>query len=286
MEEEKLRSAIVMQSDFGIDSGLVACMHGVCKMVDPELEIHDITHTLPAFDIKAASYCLQYTVPFWPAGTVFVSVVDPGVGTERKTCVAKLKNGSYVVTPDNGTLSYLNVMIGIDEIRVIDETLHRYPETRDVHVFHGRDVFAYCGAKLAAGVISFEEVGPAYSVEEIVMLDICTSEVYPDCVLAEIQGNDPFGSVELSVTNKEFRKTGFTLGDKLDVRITGEEKEIFHKIIPYEKSFGYVPKGEEVLFNDLAFYVTIACNQDSFVKKYSLDMSKKYKVEIRKAIIE
>lgn len=283
MEDKELKSAIVMQSDFGIDSGLVACMHGVCKIVDSELEIHDITHTLPAFDIKAASYCLQYTVPFWPAGTVFVSVVDPGVGTGRKTCVAKLKNGSYVVTPDNGTLSYLNVMIGVDAIRMIDETQHRYPETRDVHVFHGRDIFAYCGAKLAAGVISFEEVGPEYSVDEIVMLDMCDCEVSTNHVQAEIQGNDPFGSIELSVTNKEFRKTGFELGDKLDIRISDEEKEIFHKTVPYEKSFGYVPKGEEVIFNDLAFYVTIACNQDSFVKKYNLDMSKKYEVEIKKA---
>lgn len=96
-----------MQSDFGIDSGLVACMHGMCRLVDSELETQDITHLIPAFDIEAASYCLQYTVPFWPDGTVFVSVVDPGVGTSRKASVAKLKNGSYVVTPDNGTLTYL-----------------------------------------------------------------------------------------------------------------------------------------------------------------------------------
>ena len=103
-----MKPAIVMQSDFGIDSGLVACMHGICKMIDPQLETYDITHQIPAFQIREASYCLQYTVPCWPSGTVFVSVVDPGVGTSRRASVAKLKNGSYVVTPDNGTLTSKN----------------------------------------------------------------------------------------------------------------------------------------------------------------------------------
>ena len=277
-----MKKSIVMLSDFGINSGLVSCMHGVCKIVDPDIEINDITHLIPAFDIKAAAYCLNYTVPFWPAGTIFVSVVDPGVGTSRKMCVAKLKNGSYVVTPDNGTLTYLNAMVGVEEIRMIDEEKHRYPETKEVHVFHGRDIFAYCGAKLASGLISYEEVGPKYSVEEIVMLDRCESKVEEGYVLAEIQGNDPFGSVELSVTNKEFKNSGFNIGDKLDVTVKCEEEVLFHKIVPYEKSFGYVPVGDEVIFNDLAFFVTMACNQDSFVRKYNLDMTKKYKVKLKK----
>lgn len=171
------KPTIVMQSDFGIDSGLVACMHGMCRLVDSELETHDITHLIPAFDIEAASYCLQYTVPFWPDGTVFVSVVDPGVGTSRKASVAKLKNGSYVVTPDNGTLTYLKKRIGVEEIREINEEINRYPLTKDVHTFHGRDLFAYCAARLASGVISFEEVGPAYPVEEIVCHELKCAKI-------------------------------------------------------------------------------------------------------------
>lgn len=277
-----MKPAIVMQSDFGIDSGLVACMHGVCKIVDPELEIHDITHTLPAFDIDAASHCLQYTVPCWPSGTVFVSVVDPGVGTGRRACVAKLKNGSYVVTPDNGSLTHLNSMIGVESIREIDEERNRYPETRDIHVFHGRDLFAYCGAKLASGAISFEETGPEYPVGEIVMNKVYSAEVEKNHVTAYVQGCDPFGSIELSVTNENFKGSGFALGDRLHVTISCEEEILFDGIIPYEKSFGYVPEGKEVLFNDLAFYVTIACNQGSFVEKYNMDLNREYKVVIKK----
>ena len=133
-------------------------MHGVCKQVDPELEICDATHNLPQYNTTAAGYSLQYMLPYWPKGTVFVSVVDPGVGTDRKACVAKTSNGYYIVTPDNGALTYIKEMYGIEEVREIDEKVNRYPGSEGVEVFHGRDIFAYCAAKLAAGVITFEEV--------------------------------------------------------------------------------------------------------------------------------
>ena len=141
-----MKPAIVMQSDFGIDSGLVACMHGICKMIDPQLETYDITHQIPAFQIREASYCLQYTVPCWPSGTVFVSVVDPGVGTSRRASVAKLKNGSYVVTPDNGTLTFLHDMIGVEKIREIDEKTNRYQKNQKCQcVSRERLIRVLCG---------------------------------------------------------------------------------------------------------------------------------------------
>lgn len=278
-----MKPTVVLQSDFGMNSGLVACMHGMCKLVDSELITCDITHLLPAFDIEAASYCLQYTVPYWPAGTVFVSVVDPGVGTSRRASVAKLKNGSYVVTPDNGTLTYLHAMIGVEEIREIDEERNRYQATKDVHTFHGRDLFAYCAAKLASGKITFEEVGKEYPTEEIVLHKMQTAEVGKKYVKAVIQSYDPFGSAELSVLNSEFAKTGFALGDKLHVTIGEAGKTVFDGLIPYERSFGYVKNGEDVLFNDLASFVTIGSNQANFLQKYGMDADKAYTVEIHEA---
>lgn len=276
------KPTVVMLSDFGIDSGLVACMHGMCHLVDPELETYDITHLIPAFDIEAASYCLQYTVPFWPNGTVFVSVVDPGVGTSRKACVAKLKNGSYVVTPDNGTLTYLNKRIGVEEIREINEEINRYPLTKDVHTFHGRDLFAYCAARLASGIISFEEVGPTYSVTEIVCHELKCASISEGVVETEIKSYDPFGSAELTVENKEFEQAGFTIGDKVRVILSDKDETVLDTVIPYEKSFGYVPKGEDVMFNDLASYVTIASNEASFQTKYHLNPEINYHVRLIK----
>ena len=278
------KPSIVMMSDFGIDSGLVSCMHGICKIVDKELETYDITHLIPAFDIETASYTLQYTVPCWPEGTVFVSVVDPGVGTSRRASIAKLKNGSYVATPDNGTLTHLSSTIGIESIREIDEDTNRYEKTKDVHTFHGRDLFSYCAAKLASGLITFEGVGKEYPVEEIVKFEIPGYTVEEGFVKASIKGYDPFGSAELSVPNKEFRKSGFKIGDKLDIKIICGDEIIMDEPVPYERSFGFVPEKEKVIFNDLASYVTIACNVSDFAKTVGLDLNKSYDVEIRKHI--
>ena len=159
---------LVLQSDFGLSDGAVAAMEGVALSVDPSLRLYSLTHEIPPFDTYEASYRLLQAVPYWPEGSVFVSVVDPGVGTSRRASVALLKNGSYVVSPDNGSLTLLLENPGIEAVRVIDETVNRLKGTEKVSIFHGRDLFAYCAGKLAAGLIGFEGVGEEYPVSEIV----------------------------------------------------------------------------------------------------------------------
>jgi S-adenosylmethionine hydrolase len=107
---------------------------------------------------------------FWPEGTIFISVIDPGVGTPRRACVAKTKDGYYIVTPDNGTLTHMKKWVGINEIREIDESINRLKgkDTEGTSIFHGRDLFGYCAARLASGIITYEQVGPEYDVKEIV----------------------------------------------------------------------------------------------------------------------
>ncbi len=275
-----MKPYVVFFSDFGIDSGLVASMHGVAALVDPELKVSDATHLLPAFDIRAASFCLQYTVPYWPAGTVFVSVVDPGVGTGRKASVAKLKNGSYVVTPDNGTLTFLEKKIGISEIREIDENVNRYQAGESVNVFHGRDIFAYCGARLASGVISYEEVGPAYPVEEMVRHAVYQAEVREGYAKGVIESHDPYGTAETNILNQEFAVTGFQYGDPLDITIRRDGEEIFHEKTMYAKTFGDVAVGETLVFQDLASYISFGINEGSFFKKYGLEDGRVHDIEI------
>jgi len=88
-----MSEALVFQTDFGFADGAVAAMYGVALKVDPGLKIYDLTHDIPQYDIWEASYRLIQTVGYWPAGTVFVSVVDPGVGTSRRSVVAKTSGG-------------------------------------------------------------------------------------------------------------------------------------------------------------------------------------------------
>lgn len=276
---------IVMQTDFGTQWGIVATMHGVCKQVSEELEICDATHNLPQYDTMAAAYSLQYMLPYWPKGTVFVSVVDPGVGTQRKASVAKTKNGYYIVTPDNGTLTYVKEMYGIEQIREIDETRNRYPGSKGVETFHGRDIFAYCGARLAAGVITYEEVGEEYPVDEIIMNPIYKAVVEEGKITGNITGGgESFGNVETTIRNDELDEAGFKIGDDLHIVIIEDETQkcIFDEKVAYEKSFGYVPIGKAVLFKDLASFVSVGLNQKSFADTYGILAEKVYTITIKK----
>ena len=248
-------------------------MKGVCKQVDPTLECVDITHEIEQYNIMAASRELIYVMPFWPKGTIFVSVVDPGVGTDRKASVALLSDGNYVVTPDNGTLTHIFYEIGIKEIREIDESVNRYPGTEDVAVFHGRDLFAYTAARLAAGVITYEEVGPAYPAGEIVLFEesLLKAQIEVGAVNGFVLSvSDPFGSIALNVLSADFRKAGFAHGDVVHVTLAREDKIYFEKDVLYAKSFGFVPVGAPILFDSSTNYIELGINQGNFKEKYQV----------------
>jgi S-adenosylmethionine hydrolase len=273
-----------MQTDFGVDNISVSTMKGVCRQVSQELSVFDCTHAIRPFDVLAASDALIYTIPFWPEGTVFVSVVDPGVGTSRKSCVAKLKNGSFVVTPDNGTLTYVKEQLGIAAVREIDETVNRYPTTRDIHIFHGRDVYAYCAARLAAGVIDFEGVGPEYPVEAIVMALYLHPKAGGGAVSGMIvEASAHFGLTGTNIPFKWLAENGMEYGDTVRLTITCGERVIFDENVPLAKSFGYVEKGAAFVFSSETGTVMAAKNQGNFALDYRLGCGPDWKLSVRKA---
>ena len=163
---------LVFQTDFGLVDGAVSAMYGVAYCVCPELKIHDLTHDITPYSIWEASYRLIQTLSYWPEETVFVSVVDPGVGTSRRSVVAKTKSGKYIVTPDNGTLTHVLRLDGIEAVREIDEQVNRLPRSGESYTFYGRDVYAYTGARLASGMIDFAGVGPELPVSSLVRLPV------------------------------------------------------------------------------------------------------------------
>ena len=154
------RGTVVFMSDFGTVDGAVSAMHGVADEVDHGLRLEDLTHEIPQFNIWEASYRLIQAMTYWAPGTVFVCVVDPGVGSDRESVAVLTKSGHVVVTPDNGTLTHVEREVGILERRRISEAVNRLKNSQRSYTFHGRDVYAYTGARLAAGIISFDEVGP------------------------------------------------------------------------------------------------------------------------------
>ena len=116
---------LIFQSDFGVQDGAVSAMYGVAYTVDSRLRVFDLTHEIEPYSIWDASYRLIQTVAYWPEGSVFVSVVDPGVGSDRRSIVAKTATGQYIVSPDNGTLTHIKRRVGIVQARQIDETVNR-----------------------------------------------------------------------------------------------------------------------------------------------------------------
>ncbi len=187
---------LILQTDFGYADGAVSAMYGVAACVSDELRVFDLTHDIPQYDIWEASYRLIQTVSYWPEGSVFVSVVDPGVGSTRRSIVVRTANNQYIVTPDNGTLTHVRRMIGITDARVIDETANRLPGSGESYTFHGRDIYAYTGARLAAGIISFGQVGPAVPADSINELPVVEAIAESDHITGTIDVLDVrFGSL-------------------------------------------------------------------------------------------
>lgn len=280
-----MKPILVFQTDFSYKEGAISAMYGVVKSVDRELEIIDGTHELPKFDTWSASYRLYQSMHFWPEGTIFVSVVDPGVGTPRKACVAKTVNGYFVVTPDNGSLTHLKQWVGITEIREIDETKNRLrgKDTSDVAVFHGRDLFSYCAAKLASGLITYEQVGPAYPIDDIIADPIHEPELKDGTVKGIFEINDPhFGNMWTNIPLSLFEKAGFEYGDYLSLTVRNKESIVFDETILFHQSFGFAEKGDVMIYNNELMKIALAVCQGSFSDLYGYEFGPDWTVEFMK----
>jgi S-adenosylmethionine hydrolase len=280
-----MKPLLVFQTDFTYKESAVCAMYGVVKSVDRELEIIDATHEIPQYDIWSASFRLFQPMKFWPEGTIFVSVVDPGVGTKRKGCVALTTDGYYVVTPDNGSLTHLKSWVGIKEVREIDENVNRLKGkgTEGTSVFHGRDVFGYTAARLASGVIDFEGVGPAYPVDEIVTMPILEPQVSEGKVKGIFEIGDPnFGNLWTNIPLQTFQQAGFKYGDRVKCTVTHAGEVAYQETIPFNQSFGYVSKGEVSIYNNELMRVSVCVNQGSFSEIYNLSYGPDWMVQFEK----
>jgi len=274
---------VVFQSDFGLKDGAVSAMKGVAMGVSPDLKLFDLTQEIPAYNIWEGAYRLMQTVPYWPEGTVFVSVVDPGVGTSRKSVVAKTKTGQYIVTPDNGTLTLIAETLGIAELREIDEAVNRRKNSEKSYTFHGRDVYAYTGARLASGVISYEQVGKALPAAPVMI-------TYQKATLAGnvIKGNIPvldiqYGNVWTNIGADLFNQWKLKPGDKIQVRIFNNRQKVYEGTMPYVETFGAVAKDKPLAYLNSLLQLSFALNMDSFAKVHHVSSGNTWSVEVSRA---
>jgi S-adenosyl-L-methionine hydrolase (adenosine-forming) len=226
-------SIITILTDFGLKDGNVGVMKGVIWGIAPSAQIADISHQISPQDVAEGALILARSAPYFPAGTVHLAVVDPGVGTTRRPIAARAGD-QYFVLPDNGLLTLVLEKAEKEaqpfEIVHLNRPKYRLPEVS--HVFHGRDIFAPAAAHLAAGV-PLSAMGSR--INDPVRLNLPLPQPAPDGLRGQIIHIDHFGNLSTNIRQENLRDA-----QVLVVRLRGVE------VSGLARTFGERPVGELV----------------------------------------
>ena len=273
---------LVLQSDFGIVDGAVSAMTGVALSVNEDLRIYTLSHSVSQFNIFEASYRLFQAVSYWPEGSVFVSVVDPGVGSDRNSVVALTNSGHYIVTPNNGTLSHIKKYIGLQEAVIIDVAKNRRTgASSESYTFDGRDLYAYVGARLACGQLKLKEIGETCNSDQVQSLELPGVEVKGNQIIGSIEIFDErYGSVWSSIPVENFKAFNPEFGKAYRVQIIEEGKVIFDQKVVYGHAFTAVNVGETLLYVSSLNRMALALNQGSIKDYLNLKLGLSFIIEV------
>src|SRR5579859_6877767 len=261
---QKYPPTIVFMTDFGVVDDSVAICRGVMYGIMPDVRIVDLTHQVTPYSVFDAARYLYGAAAYYPAGTVFVVVVDPGVGSTRKAIVAHSKRGQYFVLPDNGLLTLVEQRDGIDGVREITNTKWMIGSKLS-STFHGRDIFSPVGAHLARGE-DWSTVGQEIPVKELVRLDLQRASVDSNGLTATVIATDgPYGNLVTNVDAEDFLKLGYQRGQEVSVKVG--DKEFKMKFV---KTFRDVSLNEPLLYIDSRGHLGLAVNQNSFAATYGI----------------
>ena len=213
--EARAPAIITLTTDFGVGSRYVAAMKGVILSINPHAQIIDLTHGVPARDIRAGAIALAETARWFPPSTIHVAVVDPGVGSKRRIVYAQMGT-QHFVAPDNGVLSRLASLDRPTKIFGVDDPQYWLPEVS--RTFHGRDIMAPVAARLSLGLAP-EKLGPP--VKQLVELPWAEVQQVPNRIEGEVIEVDSFGNLITNITRAML--DGVPSGDS--VIITCEEHE-------------------------------------------------------------
>jgi S-adenosylmethionine hydrolase len=255
---------IVFMTDFGVVDDAVAICRGVMYSVMPSVRVVDLTHEVTPFSILDGARFLEGVTPYYPARTVFVVVIDPGVGSTRKAIVARSKRGQYFVLPDNGLLTLVEQGDGIEAVREITNTDWMIG-TKLSSTFHGRDIFSPVGAHLARGD-DWSAVGPDMPVKSLVRLDLKAVALDARGLSATVIATDgPFGNLVTNLDAEDFLKLGYRRGEEVPVNIGGRQMRM-----KFVNTFSDVPVGQRLLYIDSRGRLGLAVNQNSFSATYGI----------------
>jgi S-adenosylmethionine hydrolase len=255
---------IVFMTDFGTVDDSVAICRGVMYSIAPDARIVDLTHQVTPFSILDGARFLYGATPYYPAGTVFVVVVDPGVGSMRKAVVVKSRHGQYFVLPDNGLMTLVQDRDGIEAAREITNRDWMIGAALS-STFHGRDIFSPVGAHLARGD-DWTGVGPEIEVSKLVRLDIAAAKLDEHGLSGQVIATDgPFGNLVTNISGDDFLKLGYPRGQNVHVTIGKNEMDI-----PFVRTFSDVSLKTPLLYIDSRGRLGLAVNQGSFAATYGI----------------
>ena len=260
----KYPQTIVFMTDFGVVDDSVVICRGVMYSIMPDVRIIDLTHQVTPFSILDGARFLYGATPYYPAGTVFVVVIDPTVGSTRKAIVAKSKRGQYFVLPDNGLLTLVEQRDGIEGVHEITN-----PDwmigTKMSSTFHGRDIFSPVGAHLARGD-DWTKVGPEMPVSSLVHLELNAARLDDRGATAEVIATDgPFGNLVTNLDTEDFMKLGYQRGEEVPVKINNKEMKI-----KFVRTFSDVALKQPLLYIDSRGHIALAVNQGNFSATYGV----------------
>ncbi len=255
---------VVFMTDFGVIDDSVALCKGVMYSVAPELRIVDLTHQVTAFSILDGARFLAGASPHFPAGTVFVTVIDPGVGSTRKAVVVKTKRGQYFVLPDNGLMTLVQDRDGIESAREITNRDWMIGAALS-STFHGRDIFSPVGAHVARGD-DWTQVGPEVSVDQLVRLKLTPSKLDEHGLTGEVLALDgPYGNLVTNLSGDDFVKLGYQRGQMVHITIGKAALAL-----PFVRTFSDVARHKPLLYIDSRGHVGLAVNLGSFAAIYHI----------------
>jgi S-adenosylmethionine hydrolase len=262
--QAKTPPTVVFMTDFGVLDDSVALCKGVMYSVAPELRIVDLTHQVTPYSILDGARFLYGATPYFPAGTVFVAVIDPGVGSTRRAVVVKSKRGQYFVLPDNGLMTLVQDRDGIEAAREITNRDWMIGAALS-STFHGRDIFSPVGAHVAHGE-DWTKAGPEVNVNTLIRLDVAASRLNERGLGGEVIATDgPFGNLVTNISGEDFLKLGYGHGQNVRVTIGKSDMNI-----PFVRTFSDVPLKKPLLYIDSRGHVGLAVNQASFAAIYDV----------------
>jgi S-adenosylmethionine hydrolase len=248
---------IVFLTDYGLGDEFVGVCRGVIERVAPGARVIDLTHQIERQAVLHGAVVLARAARFMPSDAVYLAVVDPGVGTERRPIAVETVSGAVLVGPDNGLLSMAwEALAGVAhaaEISSDEIVLHPVSRT-----FHGRDVFAPAAAHLAAGT-PLEDVGPALDPSTLRTVELPGPMVTPGAVGARVVGVDGFGNVQLNVTPDDLRAAGLE-----------EVVTVGSRAVPIVATFGDVPEGRPAAIVDSQGFVALVVNRGNAATEFDV----------------